>query len=264
MRAVSWTGIALFRLAGAQAPDVSLLNASDRSAERVPDHGNGDYAADRPARVGIVNAPAVVVGLIAVLAIVHALRMVGGEEWELWTVYVFALIPARLGAPQSIPMIEGSQWWSFLTYAFLHADWVHLGLNSLWLLIFGTPVARWFGSARFLLISALSAIGGGVAMVLTDWRSLVPVIGASGAVSGLIAAAIPIMYGRGRPLLPGELIRDRRALIFIVMWLGITLLSGVQGYIDEESLRIAWQAHLGGFIAGFVVYAVLMHGWMRR
>jgi membrane associated rhomboid family serine protease len=263
MKAVSWAGIALFRLAGARAPDVSLLNASDRSADRVPVQGEGDYSTGRPARVGIVNSPAVVIGLIMFLAIIHALRVIAGEDWEIWSVYAFALIPARMGGPEPVPMMEGSQWWSFLTYAFLHADWMHLGLNSLWLLIFGTPVARWFGSARFLAISALCAIGGAVVMVLTNWGSPIPVIGASGAVSGLMAAAIPIMYGHGRPLTPGEFIRDRRALIFVVIWLLITLLSGTQGYIDEDGLRIAWQAHLGGFFTGLIVYALMMRRLVR-
>jgi membrane associated rhomboid family serine protease len=223
----------------------------------VPEQSD-DYAAGPEVKAGIVNSPPVVIGVIVVLALIHVLRMVVGEDWDIWSIYAFALIPARLGGPVPVPMIEGSQWWSFLTYAFLHADWLHLGLNSLWLLIFGTPVARWFGPARFLAISALCAIGGAVAMVAADWGSPVPVIGASGAVSGLVAAAIPIMYGHGRPLLPREVISDRRALIFIVIWLGITLLSGAQGYVDDDGLRIAWQAHLGGFLTGLLVYALMM------
>ena len=100
-------------------------------------------------------------------------------------------------------------------------------------------------------------------MAATDWGSPIPVIGASGAISGLMAAAIPIMYGHGRPLLPSELMRDRRALIFIVIWLGITLLTGAQGFVDDDGLRIAWQAHLGGFIAGFIIYAAMIRSDVR-
>lgn len=225
--------------------------------------------ADRPAtpqdKNRILNAPPVVLCTIAVLVAVHALRMTVGEDWDIWSIYAFSLLPARLGGPTPIPMIAGSQWWSFLTYAFLHADWLHLGLNSLWLLVFGTPVARWYGTPRFLIVSALSAIGGGVAMVIADWGSTIPVIGASAAVSGLMAAAIPVMYAHGgRPLLPGELMRDRRALVFVVLWLGITLLTSAQGYIDDSGIRIAWEAHIGGFITGFVVYAAMMRGLVRR
>ena len=222
-----------------------------------------DLLAGRQAKAGIVNSPSVVVGSIAILALIHVLRMAFGENWDNWTIYAFAFIPARLGGSEPVPMIPGSQWWSFLTYAFLHADWLHLGLNSLWLLIFGTPVARWFGAWRFLVISAVCAIGGAAMMAATDWGSPIPVIGASGAISGLMAAAIPIMYGHGRPLLPSELMRDRRALIFIVIWLGITLLTGAQGFVDDDGLRIAWQAHLGGFIAGFIIYAAMIHSDVR-
>lgn len=221
-------------------------------------------AVGRQASAGIVNSPPVVLGLIVFLALIHILRTAFGEDWDTWTIFAFAFIPARLGGSEPVPMMEGSQWWSFLTYAFLHAGWLHLGLNSIWLLVFGTPVARWFGTWRFLAISALCAIGGAVMIAATDWGSPIPVIGASGAISGLMAAAIPIMYGHGRPLLPSELIRDRRALIFVVIWLGLTLVTGAQGFIDDDGLRIAWQAHLGGFITGFIVYALMMHGAVRR
>jgi membrane associated rhomboid family serine protease len=210
---------------------------------------SGGWSAGSQAGKGIINAPPVVLAVIAVLVAIHALRMVAGEGWDRW-----ALIPVRIG----------SQWWSVLTYAFLHGDWLHLAVNSLWLLVFGTPVARWFGAARFLIIAALSAIGGAVVMLVTDWGSTIPIVGASGAVSGLMAAAIPVMYGRmGRPLFPGELLRDRRALIFVVIWLAITLLTGAQTYFDAEGIRIAWQAHIGGFISGFAVYAVMMHRLVR-
>jgi membrane associated rhomboid family serine protease len=228
----------------------------------VPGHREAEDAADRTARSGILNSPPVVVGVIAFLLLIHGLRMAAGEEWETWTIYAFALIPARLGGSEPVPVIPGSQWWSFLTYAFLHADWLHVGLNSLWLLVFGTPVARWFGAARFLALSALCAIGGAAMMVVTDWGSPIPVIGASGAVSGLMAAAIPIMYGHRRPLLPSELIRDRRALIFVVIWLVITLLTGAQGYIDD-GVHIAWQAHLGGFITGLIAYTLITRRLVR-
>jgi membrane associated rhomboid family serine protease len=211
--------------------------------------GTEDWAASPPGDKRIVNAPPVVLGVIVLLVVLHAVRMMGGDEWDKW-----ALIPARLSM----------QWWSLLTYAFLHGDWMHLALNCLWLLVFGTPVARWFGPRRFLILAALSAIGGALAMVVTDPESTIPVIGASGAVSGLMAAAIPVMYGRaGRPLLPGELLRDRRALIFVVIWLGITLITGTQAFIGEEGVRIAWEAHLGGFITGFVVYAFMTHRLVR-
>ncbi|CAN5365459.1 rhomboid family intramembrane serine protease [soil metagenome] len=195
--------------------------------------------------------------MIAGLCTVHVIRLIAGEHWDLWSLYAFALIPSRFTeAPGSY--IPGSEIWSFLTYGLLHADWLHLCLNSVWLLIFGTVVARVLGSARFLLIATLSTIGGGVVMVLSHWGEPVPVIGASAAVSGLMAAAIPIMYAqRGVPLTLAQLLRNRRALMFIVLWLGITLLTGSQGLFDSGSGRIAWEAHVGGFLVGLLTFAAV-------
>jgi membrane associated rhomboid family serine protease len=223
----------------------------------VNDRAGGEAVSPQP-RTGMLNAPPVVIATIAVLLIIHAFRWAGGEDWQAWTNYLFALLPARFIAG-AVRMEPGSQWWSLLTYAFLHADWAHVGMNSLWLLIFGTPVARWFGTLAFLIIFAASAIGGGILMVIVHWGQSLLTVGASGAVSGLMAAAIPVMYGRGgRPLTPGELLRDRRALMFVVIWLGITLVTGAEGYINTSGIQIAWEAHLGGFVSGFIVYAIMM------
>ena len=88
-------------------------------------------------------------------------------------------------------------------------DWMHLLFNCLWLLVFGTPVARYMGSARFLLLGLLAGVAGGLASLFLHWGEEIFVIGASGAVSGLLAAAIPLMYGHrvpggARPLSMGE------------------------------------------------------------
>ena len=107
----------------------------------------------------VFNAPAVVLLSIAALAGIHALLAVAGEDWEIWAMYAFAFIPARF-AGNSFPSIPGSQVWSFLTYAFLHGGWTHLLFNCLWLLIFGTPVARFLGPLRFLVLCAVAAIAG--------------------------------------------------------------------------------------------------------
>lgn len=214
---------------------------------------------DRGLRSGsgpIVNAPPVVLITVAVLIAIHAAILWGGHDWDIWTLYAFALIPARFQGPDAIAMIEGSQYWSIVTYAFLHDGWAHVLLNSLWLLIFGTPVARQFGTLRFLLISLVATVGGALAMLVLFWGTVVIAVGASAAVSGLLAAAIPIMFGGPHgPLTFREFLRDRRAIIFTVVFLVMTLLTSVQwlpGFADGA--RIAWEAHLGGFIAGLIAY----------
>ena len=212
----------------------------------------------------VFNAPVVVLGLIAVLAAIHIILQFGGDSWQVESLQIFALIPARFTKP-GFPMIEGSQYWSLLTYGFLHADWMHLLFNSLWLLVFGTPAARYLGSSRFLLLCAVSTIAGGLGSLALHWGSVVYVLGASAAVSGLLAAAIPIIYGSRvhggvRPLGPSELLKSPKALMFMGIWLVVTLASGATGWTGNSFIAeggIAWEAHLGGFIAGLVGFYVL-------
>jgi membrane associated rhomboid family serine protease len=214
----------------------------------------------------MVNAPPVVLAVIAILVGIHALIQIGGQDWEIWSLYAFALIPARFDGIARIAMIEGSQYWSVITYGFLHDGWAHVLFNSLWLLIFGTPVARQFGALRFLAIALISTLGGALAMLATFWGADIIVVGASAAVSGLLAAAIPVMFGRpGAPLTFGEFLRDRRALIFMLIFLAMTLLTGVQGLPGfADGGRIAWEAHLGGFAAGLLSYFVISREGVQR
>ena len=213
------------------------------------------------------NAPASVLVLIGVLVAVHAALQFGGESWQAYIDQMFSLIPARFTKP-GFPMLPGSQYWSLITYGFLHADWMHLLFNCLWLLVFGTPAARYLGTSRFLLLCVISTVAGGLASLALHWGEVVYVLGASAAVSGLLAAAIPIMYGHRVPggmvpLSPGELIRSRKALLFMVIWLIVTLASGATGWTGNSFLAesgIAWEAHLGGFIGGLAGF----YGLARR
>jgi membrane associated rhomboid family serine protease len=214
----------------------------------------------------MVNAPPVVLVLIAVLIVIQLLIQIGGEEWQIWALYAFALIPARFDGSDGTAMIEGSQYWSLITYGFLHDGWMHVVFNSIWLLIFGTRVAQQFGSLRFLAIAFFSTLGGAFAMLLVYWGVFIVIVGASAAVSGLLAAAIPIMFGRpGAPLDFRELLRDRRALIFMFIFLAMTLFTGVQGLPGfADGGRIAWEAHLGGFVAGLLGFFVISRERMQR
>lgn len=161
---------------------------------------------------------------------------------------------------------------SLISYSFLHAGWPHLIINSVWLMAFGSVVARRIGSVRFLILFALSAIGAALLHFVTHTNDVMPVIGASGAVAGIMAAAIRFVFQPGEslsgfsldasgsyraPSLPLlKTFQDRRTLRFILLWLAINLLTGLAGIplgLGEGS--IAWEAHLGGFFTGLFVFS---------
>jgi membrane associated rhomboid family serine protease len=227
--------------------------------------------AETPAKEPFFRAPKVVLILIALLVVVHAAIQLAGESWRVWGLYAFSFIPARITGDQPIALIPGSQVWSFLTYAFLHGNWSHLFSNCIWLLIFGSVVARRLHTFRFLLLAGISAIAGAASMLVTHWADGGNVIGASGAVSGVMAAAIPIMFGRGmrlgdtyrtdlatvRPLRFFEILTHRGAFFFMAVLFAVTLYSGATGWTGTSYLEyggIAWEAHFGGFIAGLFTF----------
>ncbi len=144
---------------------------------------------------------------------------------------------------------------------------LHFLFNSLWFLIFGSVIARRLGALRFIVLVAAATAAGALASLIVYWGEAAIMMGASGAVSGIMAAAIPVMFGRGHELgrayrrisimsrrcTPVELLRNRSAVIFTLVWIAITLYSGATGWTGAgylEEARIAWEAHLGGFIAG--------------
>lgn len=223
----------------------------------------GNWAPAKPPPA--FNVPPVVVAVIAVLVAVHVGLSVLGQDWQVWSLYALSLIPARFTIA-GYPMIPGSQFWTLATYMLLHGNWMHLVFNCLWLLIFGTPVARYLGNAKFLLISLASGVIGGLCSLALHWGQEIVIVGASGAVMGLMAAAIPLMYGerlpggRWRPATFGELLVNRRALVFTAVILAITLFSGGTGWTGNSFLAdssIAWEAHIGGFVGGLLAFYVL-------
>ncbi len=222
-----------------------------------------------------INVPAVVLAVIAILIAVHLGLWFLGEDWQVWSLYALSFIPVRFGGGEPVAFPEGAQYWSFLTYALLHGDAMHLGSNSIWLLIFSTPLARRWGTSRYLLLLVLSAIAGAAAVLFAHWGKFLIVVGASASVSAVLAAAIPIICGpdyrfRGNEKLDHTLLRvlsfqellvNSRALAFAILFLAMTFFTGATqmatgtAFLEERS--IAWEAHLAGFIVGLVLFYLL-------
>ena len=207
------------------------------------------------AREPIFNIPTVVVVLLGLLALVHLLRMVVlSPEADRLFVWSLAFVPARYEWNELLAGGWEYGWaiWTLVTYALIHADLTHLGFNAVWLLAFGSAVARRFGTWRFLAFSVLTAVAGALAHLVSHIGDLQPMIGASAAISGTMGAAARFAFQRGGPLdlwsadgvrgyrIPAApllvSLRDPRVLAFLGAWFALNLLFGLGSWsiIGEE------------------------------
>jgi membrane associated rhomboid family serine protease len=224
-------------------------------------------------REPLIRVPAVIVWMIGIFVAVHVLAVLMFPDQLERILLTFAFFPARYDAvnPAYWPGGEGAYVWTFVTYAVLHADFMHLSVNALWLLAFGSAVAWRFGALRMLLLSLVCAVAGSVAHLVTNLHDISPMIGASAVVSGLMAAAVRFVFEMGGPLNVfrsddqgafrvqavslRELLSSPRILGFMGIWFGINLLLGLSALVAGGQ-SVAWQAHIGGFCAGLLLFGL--------
>jgi len=212
----------------------------------------------RPSRAPFLNAPPTVLWLIGLLLVTHALRVFLPGNLPDDILVEYSLTPARYAATLAQGTPAGGVFGSlvpFITYIFLHADFTHVGINSLWLLVFGPIVARRLGTLRFLMFFLLCGVAAALVHLTVYWGSPMQVVGASGAVSGLMAAGMRILYGRLHGGADGLApVFSKPILGFSAVWVIANVVRGILriGVSDDLTL-IAWVAHLGGFFAGLVL-----------
>lgn len=234
----------------------------------------------QPKRQPAFNVPTVILALVAILTGVHLFRdyvLSAAGDREL--LLSFAFFPVRFHSElmarwgDVFPDTLVGAYGTFVTYGLLHGDWVHLIVNGFWLLVFGSALARRFGTLRFLLITLLGTVAGAAVHLLTNFGSSVPVVGASAAISAHMACAARFAFvpygplGRPRSDHPGayflpslsilEMLKNTQAASFLAIWFAVNLLFGLgSGTIDGEA-SIAWEAHIGGFLAGLFLFPIL-------
>jgi len=224
----------------------------------------------RPARrEPIFNAPTIVLVVIASFVAIHAIRKyLLDYDGQTEALIYFAFIPARLtsAGAEALPGGFPAGLWSTLTHAFLHADWMHLTINGAWLLAFGSLIARRCGVVGFLALFAFSAAAGALAFFAVDPAAMVPLVGASGAISGMMGGAFRLLFSTPAdgisllhsfpmavPRMPLALaLRDRRTMTAVALWLAVNLAFGFGLGDMMQSGEIAWEAHIGGFLFGFL------------
>jgi membrane associated rhomboid family serine protease len=191
-----------------------------------------------------------------VAVLVYEMRLPAEELDAL--VMGYGAVPARVlagpGAGRYLPLV---------TSTFLHGGWWHL-LSNMWaLLIFGDNIEDRLGSMRYLLFYVAVGALAGLVHVYLNATSTLPVVGASGAVAGVMGAYL-VTYPRARviTLIPLGFLWFTAvpAVVYLLIWFGIQLFSGVRtlsaGGLDLTG-RVAWWAHVGGFCTGMVLIKFL-------
>jgi len=231
------------------------------------DNNDQYHSADEEKNPPALNIPAIMTSYVAVLVLVHAIRQyLVSRETDFEVLLAFSFIPARYVDLQLDALFPLAKFWSPLTYGFLHGDWMHLLMNVIWMVAFGAAVARRFGNLRFVLFCAVTSIGGAAAHYLFFAGDMVPVIGASAVVSGFMGAASRFALGQGRfgkdlsraPALNlVQTFSNKQVLVFLGVWFAINFLFG-SGILQpgEGGQTIAWQAHVGGFLSGLLLFSV--------
>jgi membrane associated rhomboid family serine protease len=155
-----------------------------------------------------------------------------------------AFIPARYTDPQ---LFGADALLSPVTHMFIHANWLHLIVNVATLMAFGSGLEKNMGGPRMLLFYFVTGLCGAGLHFALEPHSPVPMIGASGAISGLFGGIIMMMYGAG---MMGSF---RKMLPIIAIWIAVSVFFGVFGMPGEPN-PIAWDVHIGGFISGMLLY----------
>ncbi len=233
---------------------VSLPQGRERAriiAAKEKDAAEKNQPASEPLfNTPLLNLPFVTKTMLVVFLAVHILTDVIFSDQMQYDVFrSFGFVPGYYtGAlPFGWEALVGP-----LTFTFLHGSWTHILLNGFMMMAFGTGVERWMGGKRLLAFFMLCNLCAALAQFVFDPYSTAPVIGASGGLSGLFAAVL-LMMQQQQGLGSG----NRYGIWpFIILWIVISVVFGMIGGPGNSS--IAWAAHIGGFLAGFVLYRPVM------
>ena len=214
---------------------------------------------DNVPRVTPPFAVSLIIGINA-LAFVYSLSLDPRVMAHLY--HLFGVVPARFFEPQwaawaGYPQTMG---WPLVTYMFLHGGWLHIILNMWMLWIFGDNIEDVTGHTGFVLFYVLCGMAAVGLHMAFEQASPIPVIGASGAVAGVMGAYI-VLYPHGRvltlvPIIVIPLFLQLPAILFLGVWFLSQVFSGLVSSAQEAAKEVAWWAHVGGFVAGIALIRV--------
>jgi membrane associated rhomboid family serine protease len=213
---------------------------------------------DNPTRI----VPVVTYALIASCVLVFLWQVSLGARMEA-AIYAYGLIPDVLLGDARLPpeLAVVPAWLTVFTSMFMHGGWMHLIGNMLYLWIFADNVEDRLGHGRFVVFYALCGIAAALAQALPDPDSQIPMVGASGAISGVLGAYL-LLYPRAHvlvliPLGPLSQLVRLPALLVLGLWFALQLVSEL---FASEGAGVAFRAHIGGFVAGLLLLPVFRLG----
>jgi membrane associated rhomboid family serine protease len=196
--------------------------------------------------------PIVNISLIAINFLVFFKEISLSNQGLNQLIFTYGLIPAQVpvglagGAPSLSLLVP------FITTMFIHSSWIHIIGNMLYLWIFGDNIEDQVGHLPYLFFYLLVGVIGSVTYCLTSSSSQVPIIGASGAIAGILGAYF-VLFPRAKvltllPLIFFITLVEIPAIWFLLIWFGLQVLDGFTTSIAADS--VAWWAHIGGFVSG--------------
>jgi membrane associated rhomboid family serine protease len=189
-------------------------------------------------------APLVTYALIVLNVLFFFVELAGGDAF----IQTWAFVPSRFLANPAVDFL------TLFTSLFMHAGWLHLGGNMLYLWIFGDNVEDRFGHVKFAIFYLLCGLAATFAQLVFSMNSNIPNLGASGAIAGVLGAYI-LLFPQGRVrVLQGQRVVQVPALIVIGLWIVLQLFSSVGSIANTaDTGGVAYMAHVGGFAAGFIL-----------
>lgn len=223
----------------------------------------------------VFNVPSIVIWTLGLLVALQVVRSLLPIDLDNWLLGATAFIPSRYSDPDAIQLPGGwyANYTSWITHIFIHGSALHLMFNGAWLLAFGGAVANRVGATRFATFTLICGIAGALAYLLVRWGQFAPMVGASGAVMGLMGASMRFLYpaldrGRGSlrnihqnlrsvPLMTlRESVTDIRVLMTTAMLVVLNMAGAFGMGPGTSEGTIAWEAHAGGYLAGFLLFGL--------
>ena len=202
--------------------------------------------------------PVVSYALLGAIVLAFLWQLQAGDA----AVYAFGLIPARLvhGALLPPQLDWAPAWATVFTSMFLHGGWMHLGGNLLYLWIFGDNVEDALGRGRFVAFYLLCGVAAALVQTVSETTSIVPMIGASGAISGVLGAYLRLFpHAQVRVLVPLFIVfYTIRVPAWVVLGLWFLFQLASSAMIQPGQGGVAFFAHIGGFLSGLILVGLLM------